>query len=107
MNQAKVKTRPVNLKRLDEFLQDRRRDLVTRHKTSKFWSKMPMAGCTITRHVNLVINRTLKLGRAEGALEEVNNMIDTIFNPRNNTKPTGCDENNTGSVENNTLPGTS
>ena len=45
--------------------------------------------------MNLVINRSLKLGRAEGALEEVNNMIDTIFNPRNNTKPTESDKNNT------------
>ena len=54
------KTKPINttetddLKRLDNFLQDRRRDLVTRHKTSKFWSKMATSGCTITRHVNLV-----------------------------------------------------
>ena len=73
-----------------------------------------MAGCTITRHVNLVINRSIKLGRAEGALEEVNNVIDTIFSPRNNIKPhgndknnTGNNENNTGKDKNNTSPGTS
>ena len=94
-------TEPINttktddLKRLDNFLQDRRRDLVTRHKTSKFCSNMATSGCTITTHVNLVINRSLKLGRADGALEEVNNVIDTIFNQRNNIKPTGSDDNNT------------
>ena len=45
--------------------------------------------------MNLVINRSLKLGRAEGALEEVNNVIDAIFTQRNTTKPTGSDENTT------------
>ena len=48
-------TEIVDLKRLDDFLQDRRRDLVVIHNTSKFWSKRATSGCTITRH--LVINR--------------------------------------------------
>ena len=55
------KTEPTNttethdLKRLDDFLHYRRRDLVVIHNTSKFWSKRATSGCTITRH--LVINR--------------------------------------------------
>ena len=61
---------------------------------------MTTSGCTITRHVNLMMKRSLQLGRAEGALEKVNNVINTIFNQRNNTNPTGSDENNTS-------PGTS
>ena len=55
---------------------------------------MATSGCTITTHVNLMINRWLKLGKAEGTLEEVNKVIDTIFNQRNNTKHTGSDKNN-------------
>ena len=49
-NDQRSKTKPTNtidtddLKRLDKCLQDRRRDLVTRHKTSKFWSKIPHTG---------------------------------------------------------------
>ena len=65
-----------NLRALHEALTVRREMLVERRTYTKYWFNQATSSFTIPSSLQLLIQRSSELGKAEGALKEVKSLLD-------------------------------
>ena len=82
----------LKMKLIYENLQTKRESLDIRQTYAKHWLETRTSSEPSTSFQDLVKNRLIKLGKAEGALKEVNNMLTATNDQRSKTKPTNTIE---------------